>query len=477
MNQSIAPKRIPHEAAIPTPIPGASSAAVPSPQSDDRGSSRGNGSAMPKAALEYARNGLRVFPCHSIVDGRCTCHEAKDCKAPGKHPRVAGGFKVATVHQSVLIGWWKQWPTANVAIRTGDTSGVFVVDVDPRNHGDGSLAELERVNGSLPVTPMVSTGGGGRHFYYRLPEGRRLPSKLADGIDLKGHGGYVIAPPSSHILGGSYAWVPETDLGRFSFADAPEWVLSPQPRATESTETTEEDRGGSQSSPSSQSSHLSLSTSVLSVVSVLSVAAPDDERIQLAIESTLPTGHGQRRRKIFEFCRHLRAIPECKDQPASAFREHVAEWHARALPFIKTKPREDTWFDFIEAWDKVKFPIGEGAIDDVFADAEKLPFPEVALQYDSPEIRRLIRLCKELQRRAVNQGEDRFYLTGDVVARLLGMSRDRAFRYLNGLIREGILELVTPHIPMKRARRFRYLGDESGPRSLSAQTHKLGDDA
>jgi len=155
-----------------------------------------------------------------------------------------------------------------------------------------------------------------------------------------------------------------------------------------------------------------------------------------------------------------------------AFRECVIEWHSRALDVIETKPFEDSWFHFVEVWDKVKFPIGEGAIDDVFAQSEKQPFPTIALQYDSPEIRRLIRLLKTLQDRADDQGDDRFYLSGDVAAHLLEMSRDRSFRYLKGLIREGVLELVEPHVPLKRARRFRYMGDDlkSGPGSLSAQT-------
>jgi len=362
--------------------------------------------------------------------------------------------------------WWGQWPDANIAITTGSKSGIFVVDIDPRNGGDESMVELQQIHGALPPTPEVSTGGGGRHFYFRLPEGCRLPSRLATGIDLKGHGGYVIAPPSTHISGGSYSWVPKNALVRFSFSDAPEWIISPQSRATEVTEGTEVYRSGSPSTllpsvDSVTSLHSVHSvTSVTSLHSVTSVALPEDEIIQAAIESTLPNGPGQRRRKIFEFCRHLRAIPECKDQPARAFRECVIEWHSRALDVIETKPFEDSWFDFLEAWDDVKFPIGAGVIDDIFADAEKQPLPTIALQYDSPEIRRLIRLLKTLQDRADDQGDDRFYLSGDVAARLLGMSRDRSFRYLKGLIREGVLELVAHHVPLKRARRFRYLGDD-----------------
>jgi hypothetical protein len=55
---------------------------------------------------------------------------------------------------------------------------------------------------------------------------------------------------------------------------------------------------------------------------------------------------------------------------------YVREWHRGALPNIRTKPFEETWFDFAEAWEKVKFPAGAGAMDMIFANAMQAEFPE-----------------------------------------------------------------------------------------------------
>jgi hypothetical protein len=107
----------------------------------------------------------------------------------------------------VIRRWWAQWPTANVAIRAGADSGIVVIDIDPPHGGDDSLAGLLRQHGSLPVCRTVRTGSGGRHFYFSHP-GIAVPNdtgrRLGPGIDIRGDGGYVIAPPSLHTSGGRY---------------------------------------------------------------------------------------------------------------------------------------------------------------------------------------------------------------------------------------------------------------------------------
>jgi Bifunctional DNA primase/polymerase, N-terminal/Primase C terminal 1 (PriCT-1) len=81
-----------------------------------------------------------------------------------------------------------------------------VIDVDPRHGGNDSLAELERRHGPLPDTPRVLTGGGGVHLYFAVEQliGNRVG--LAPGIDLRGDGGFVVAPPSLHASGRHYLW-------------------------------------------------------------------------------------------------------------------------------------------------------------------------------------------------------------------------------------------------------------------------------
>lgn len=160
------------------------------------------------AAAVYAHRGWAVFPCHAPAWslGRCTCGHS-DCASPAKHPRVAGGLKVATTDRGQIEGWWSRWPNANVAIRTGEVSGLVVVDIDPGHGGETSLARLVAERGALPDGRVVRTGSGGRHLYFLHPGGtvrNDAGRRLGPGLDIRGDGGYVIAPPSRHANGGRY---------------------------------------------------------------------------------------------------------------------------------------------------------------------------------------------------------------------------------------------------------------------------------
>ena len=113
------------------------------------------------AALWYVAHGFPVFPVHSTRDGHCSCGR-HDCEHPGKHPRTKHGFKDATSDRDQVSRWWTRWPDANIGIPTGKTSGLLVVDIDPRNGGDESWESLVSKGGSLPATAEQITGGGGR---------------------------------------------------------------------------------------------------------------------------------------------------------------------------------------------------------------------------------------------------------------------------------------------------------------------------
>lgn len=163
------------------------------------------------AARCYARLGLPVFPVHWVEDGRCSCGTAC-CSNPGKHPFgkvVPRGHLDATTDLAEIEECWSALPLANIGIRTGEVSGLVVLDVDPRNGGDASLERLQGGIGKLPPTLTVKTGGGGYHLYFRYPlSGGKIAAKLDGypGIDVKADGGYVLAPPSSHISGRRYEW-------------------------------------------------------------------------------------------------------------------------------------------------------------------------------------------------------------------------------------------------------------------------------
>lgn len=168
----------------------------------------GTGRRPIDAAVVYAKRGWAVFPCNSPgpSPGGCSCGAA-ECGSVAKHPRIAGGLKSATTDQAQIERWWQQWPRANVAIRTGEVSHLVVVDVDPGHGGDASLDRLIDEHGCLPDGRVVRTGSGGRHLYFLHPGGvvrNDAGRRLGRGLDIRGDGGYVIAPPSRHASGGRY---------------------------------------------------------------------------------------------------------------------------------------------------------------------------------------------------------------------------------------------------------------------------------
>ena len=114
---------------------------------------------MLEAALEYARQGLQVFPL----------------KPRGKTPLTQHGHKDATVDETIIQSWWEKWPDANIGIRC---DGLLVTDFDGYV-GTESRNRLITDNGELPITWTVKTGGGieaepkeqGLHIIYRVPNG------------------------------------------------------------------------------------------------------------------------------------------------------------------------------------------------------------------------------------------------------------------------------------------------------------------
>jgi hypothetical protein len=190
-----------------------------------------NADANLAAALAYARRGWPVLPCHTPAAAGCSCGHA-DCGSAGKHPRIAGGLTNATTSADQLRRWWTRWPNANVAVRTGAASGLVVVDIDPDHGGTQSIRRLVDRHGPLPAGMRVRTGSGGWHLYFAHPgiPVANSAGAIAPGIDIRGDGGYIIAPPSRHQRGGIYRAVGEPTV-----AALPDWLLdrlTPRPAST-----------------------------------------------------------------------------------------------------------------------------------------------------------------------------------------------------------------------------------------------------
>ncbi len=153
--------------------------------------------------LEIAvARGWKLFPCHSIERGKCTCPKGADCTSAGKHPRTVNGVKDASADVETIAMWRDVYPDANWAVACGADSGVMVVDVDRRHDGFDSLDLLALDRGGLEAL----TGGGGLHVFITYEAGFTNRNGMLPGIDFKTDGGYVILPPSRHESGSSYQW-------------------------------------------------------------------------------------------------------------------------------------------------------------------------------------------------------------------------------------------------------------------------------
>lgn len=169
------------------------------------------------AATKYIKRGWFVFPLHSIGDeGHCTCGNVT-CSDAGKHPRVAGGFKAATLDLSQIEKWFgADAPLSNIGIATGEISGITVIDIDigEGKFGYESWMEATRDHGE-PDTLMAQTGSGGMHVIFNYNSVLKTASNvLGKGVDSRNDGGYIVAVPSRHRSGGVYSWLnPETKIG------------------------------------------------------------------------------------------------------------------------------------------------------------------------------------------------------------------------------------------------------------------------
>lgn len=144
------------------------------------------------AAIAYAAMGWHVLPVR-----------------PGsKVPLIERWQERATCDVHAIRDWWQKWPKAGIGVHCG-SSGLAVIDVDPRNGGTATIDAMQVERGFLwdQDCAIARTGGGGWHYVFSAPEGIRLPGKLGPGVDLLNGDRYFIVEPTVHpVTGRAYRW-------------------------------------------------------------------------------------------------------------------------------------------------------------------------------------------------------------------------------------------------------------------------------
>jgi hypothetical protein len=338
----------------------------------------------------------------------------------------------------------------NVGLLLGPQSGL--IDIEDDSDGDRPALVQLFAGEPPPVTPMFKSPRGSHRLFAWDDMFEQIGKAVADfhGLENRvgagGKGAQSLVPPSV-TDGVAREWV--VPLDECKPARLPDSVVQ---RIIECNALT---TASGRPRVALHRVHREPKQESVSSVYPREVDGDTEQLVRAAIRVTTPTSQGHRHRCIFNFARHLKAIPSLMDAAAEQLRPSVEQWHRTALPNLTTKAFEETWYDFRNAWERVRWPAGVGLVDDLFARAISQAPPICADIYEGSTVRTLVALCRELQRQA---GEASFFLACRTAGRLLGVSHTIASRWLGMLCKDKILVLVEKGC-IHRANEYRYLCD------------------
>ena len=316
----------------------------------------------------------------------------------------------------------------NIAVVLGEVSSDLVCrDFDAMAEYDLWVSEYPDL---AKILPTVQTAKGMHVYFEASVEGIK---HIADG-ELRGKGGICLLPPSVHPDGQIYQWVNPLLNGNLLVID-PE-LAGFIPDVTERAERTDENVG-----------------ELKEILVCKSIGG--------AIQRTLPEVLHTRHRKIFDFARELKSMPEYTEADPKEFRSAVEQWHKKARPNIETKEFEETWIDFLKGWDKVKWKIGESPMAQIFEEVQKLEPPKKALEKypNNRNMQILASLCRKLFNKSK---PNPFFLTVRTGARLFNVTPMTISRWLFLLEIDEFIQTIekggTAERPRK-ATRFRYIAN------------------
>lgn len=163
--------------------------------------------SLREAAARYQDRGWHLVALYSATDQKCSCPRGLNCRTSGKHPVKQWANDAEFMSSADLWAHFEELGR-NIGIRTGAISGIWVLDIDGPE-GESTLDALTAEHGTeWTETLQFRTGSGGRHLVFSWdPE---FPVSCSTGsigdistpkIDIRGDGGYIVAPPSRSSKG------------------------------------------------------------------------------------------------------------------------------------------------------------------------------------------------------------------------------------------------------------------------------------
>lgn len=341
------------------------------------------------AALQYRRRGWSIIP---VIEKRA---------AGTWRP-----FQDQLADENTLRRLFRRPGITGLAVVLGAVSGGLACrDFDDADSYRNWAAENPTDAATLPTAETAR----GYHVYGRLDT--EAFSTFADGELRADSRHYTVLPPAVHPSGFVYHWLnPLPEIGESLNALPVSLVSNVDAKNTRQPKTTQANPLHRYHSPLSESEICEL------------------------ITGFLPSGFGQRNRKLFDLARFLKSIVSGDD--TTELRAIVRSWHRLALASIRTKDFSESWSDFVIAWQNIKHPIGVSWSKAV-ADADK-DEPDIAQDYDG-NLRRLVALCWQLSKQ---WGTESFPLACDVAGEYLGVSKMTAWRMLKTLQFDGVIRVV-----------------------------------
>jgi len=302
------------------------------------------------------------------------------------------------------------------------------------------------------LCPTVLTARGA-HVYCRLWD--ETWATWEDG-ELRGSvKQYALLPPSEHPYGGRYCWLrsiprisdfPRLLLHETGFIDdehpprrMPSQMAKPWTRPARPTEDTQTEVCVTQE-VLSMYLPVDVSEVVVSEVAVSEVVV--SEVVVRVVMRCLPCGPGQRHACIFRLARCLKGVASLSTANSSELEAVVRHWHRLARPVIRTKDWNTSWVDFVDAWERLRYPIRDCPALELAPPWLLDDAPEQVLGYADEPTRRLFKLCRALD---AQTGGEPFYLSCRTAQDICAFTNTMtASHRLKTFVDQGILDLIRP---------------------------------